>query len=530
MAMYRIGIMVDQLHLQAWQLNCVQELQLSGLARIEVIILNQHPLSSKKSSNFLYKLYRKVDRFLFKPAQDAFKKQFIYSLLEKTTPVIPVQPIQSKYRDAFSSENLNEIASFHLDIILRFGFRILSGPILALPRLGIWSFHHGNPRYYRGGPPAFWEVMEKQASTGVVLMRLSEALDQGEILYESLTQTDPLSVERNAQKLFWVSSFFPVRVLKRFALDPLVVPASSPIAPPAPLKRNPSNWQMLALLTKHLWNTIDRKFDEWKLPAHWEVGSANVEIIQISGNTVIPPKSFLKNPFPNTYLADPFPVKEGKTTWIFAECYDKKSAKGSIVVLDGNGLGHRVLEESWHVSYPFIFSVNDTFFMVPESSQVGKLYLYEAIKFPFHWERKSILLAIEGYDPTIYKNEKGFWLFVNQKSHELSSPFDELHLYFSPTLTQAHWEPSPLNPIVSDVRKARPAGNIFNWGDQLIRPAQDSELRYGHRIRLMEITNLSLTHYQEQEIGRVEADAPALGIHTLNFQEETAWVDFYFRK
>ena len=31
-----------------------------------------------------------------------------------------------------------------------------------IARHGVWSYHHGDNRFYRGGPPGFWEVMEDQ--------------------------------------------------------------------------------------------------------------------------------------------------------------------------------------------------------------------------------------------------------------------------------------------------------------------------------------------------------------------------------
>ena len=58
------------------------------------------------------------------------------------------------------------LLSHDLDVILRFGFNILRGEVLTSARYGIWSFHHGDNEFYRGGPPLFWEVVEDNPCSG----------------------------------------------------------------------------------------------------------------------------------------------------------------------------------------------------------------------------------------------------------------------------------------------------------------------------------------------------------------------------
>ena len=40
--------------------------------------------------------------------------------------------------------------------------------ILNLNKYGILSFHHGDNRQYRGGPAGFWEVYERNNSSGFI--------------------------------------------------------------------------------------------------------------------------------------------------------------------------------------------------------------------------------------------------------------------------------------------------------------------------------------------------------------------------
>ena len=59
---------------------------------------------------------------------------------------------------------------------------------------------------------------------------------------------------------------------------------------------------------------------------------------------------------------------------------------------------------------------------------------------------------------------------------------DETFLYFSDRLEEGWQQPHPRNPVVSDARRARPAGRPFVHAGRLIRPSQDCTGRYGRRV------------------------------------------------
>ena len=47
---------------------------------------------------------------------------------------------------------------------------------------GILSFHHGDNTKYRGSPPGFREVYNKEDQTGFVLQQLNNTLDGGKVI------------------------------------------------------------------------------------------------------------------------------------------------------------------------------------------------------------------------------------------------------------------------------------------------------------------------------------------------------------
>jgi hypothetical protein len=92
--------------------------------------------------------------------------------------------------------------------------------------------------------------------------------------------------------------------------------------------------------------------------------------------------------------------------------------------------------------------------------------------------------------------------------------------------------PHPSNPIVSDVRRARPAGRIFLRDGKLIRPAQDSSRRYGGAIVLNEIEVLTETDYREKAVGRIEPNwrRRTVGTHCYTTDGRYETIDGYRRR
>lgn len=162
-----------------------------------------------------------------------------------------------------------------------------------------------------------------------------------------------------------------------------------------------------------------------------------------------------------------------------------------------------VLVAPHHLSYPFVFAHEGEIFLIPETSSVRRVELYRAVDFPHEWRHEATLLdGLVASDATLLAHGDRLWLFVGV-SVPHGTMLDELHL-FSATELRGPWLPHPRNPVVSDVRCARPAGAIQRWGTRLVRPAQDGSRRYGGAISFREIDELSATGYSEHEIARLQ--------------------------
>ena len=162
-----------------------------------------------------------------------------------------------------------------------------------------------------------------------------------------------------------------------------------------------------------------------------------------------------------------------------------------------------VLVEDHHLSYPMVFTDDDETWLVPESSAARAVRLYRAQEFPLKWSYEATLLDdIVAFDPTFHRTEQGYWMFL------CVAPFgrgrnDELWLFQAPSLF-GPWRPHRANPVVDDPRRARPAGRLFHSEGRLLRPSQDCSVRYGRRIVLNEILELTNTRYVERPIAVIE--------------------------
>jgi folate-dependent phosphoribosylglycinamide formyltransferase PurN len=543
--MLRIVLLLDSLIVSGWVWETIFQTIKHKNAKIVLAVINQSPKTRGKKSPFLYRAYRSIDRKLFLKQPDAFAKRNLKSIPEWNIPELHIQPIQKKYSDYLDSQSLDQIKSYQPDLIIRFGFRILRGEILKLAPLGVWSHHHGDPQHYRGGPPCFWEVINQEQTTGAALLQINEKLDDGLILYQSWAQTDPLSVQRNANKVFWNSSFFIARVLQEIEVLgindwKLKVQNSQPKSDKNIPILTPPNFSTMLSAWIALWSrNISRKLAEGSKKPHWEITVAKrnpkTDILNQTLDFIsikLPANSLAKGSF----WADPFPIEHQGNTYVFFEDFDYPSKKGRIALGNWDGISLKdtkiVLEEDYHLSYPFIWEENGKHYLIPESGDAAQLFIYQALEFPTKWQKLGVFFEGEAHDPTILKNDGIYWLFVNRRPHPGTSAFVELYAYSSPDLLNPTWTSHALNPIVSDVRSSRPAGRIFEQSGKIYRPAQDSGKRYGHRIKIQEIINLSQTEFEEKTVRIIEGkeEEGILGTHTFNSTSSWIFSDAYSRR
>lgn len=214
-------------------------------------------------------------------------------------------------------------------------------------------------------------------------------------------------------------------------------------------------------------------------------------------------------PFKNNikyWYADPLLYNHENKIYMFYEAFNKRKGLGEIgvaKVINNKIVDHKViLKESFHMSYPFVFNMNDKIYMIPETSSIKKLLLYESVRFPDKWRLKKVLMEnVEFSDATILKHRDKLYLFVSKVLSPI--PYKDELLLFN-LEKNFRLMPHECNPIISDNEFSRPAGRILKCKNRLVRVSQDcSNGEYGKAIKFNEIISLTADNYKEKNIATI---------------------------
>lgn len=532
----RVGLLLDQLTVQAWQRMVIEDLLATEGIEVPVAVICWAPAERQPGwlenllagrlhrTTELYDRYEAISRRRCAGASRHAAARPLGGLLGKVDLLHVVPQRTKRVFDRFAEADLAAMRRYDLDVLLRFGFRILKGEVLNVPRHGVWSYHHGEPTRYRGGPACFWEMAQGERTVGVVLQRITEALDSGEILYRSTSSCPPTFwIDRAREAHFLKSARFVRRALEHLQRTGAPPRAEEPDpAQPEPrtLYRKPGNLRAAALLGR--------------LAARSAV-AATLNLIRAEPWTI----ALRRAASPLAKAAAPAPPigRIGGRGWEAADpclfawqdqllCFFERVAphgkRGEIAVVrvleDGRITEPQtVLAAEHHVSYPQLFAWQGRPAMLVECADSGEVALLQADGFPLLWRRRAVLLkGMRSYDPTLIA-WRGLWYLFVTIDESGGGPNDELFLFVAET-PLGPWRPHPLNPVVSDCRYARSAGALFEEGGVLIRPTQDCSGGYGRAINLCAVDQLTPTTFRQRPIGRIDPAevGGTTGCHTLS--------------
>ena len=538
----KIGLMIDSTNVPYWVYSMIDKITQSNYAKIELVIINGNQIPknsfySKMKNNrdyFLYKIYTKLENKMYKPESDVFGICDLTNELLNTKK-ITVIPKQTKYSDWIESEDIHEILKNDLDVIVRLGFRILKGDILKAAKCGVWSFHHGDNDVNRGGPAGFWEVFQNNPVTGSVLQIINDELDDGKILAKSYSTTDPILVKRNCNNYYNKTLSFLPRKLKELHelgkdqfLEKVEEQNKNIKFYSNRLYTKPTNTEFLKMscynfgkfLKRNLKNSYS--FEQWGL-----LFDIKNEISKSMWRykKILPPK--------DRFWADPHIISMDKNYFIFIEEYVYSKSKGHIALIKMDKEGNydylgKILEKDYHLSYPFVFQLENNFYMIPETESNNNIELYKCTDFPKKWEyHGEIMNNVNAVDTTIFNYNDKWWMFTGMKENLGSSNSDELFLFHSDNPLSNDWESHSNNPIISDVRQARPAGKIFSFKDDIYRPSQNSSKFYGYGISVNQINNITKNEYQETIVTSIlpNWDNNISRVHTFAYDDGLSMID-----
>ena len=219
--------------------------------------------------------------------------------------------------------------------------------------------------------------------------------------------------------------------------------------------KNPNFIQILSYLAK----IIIRRYQK-KKSKNW-----NVALFKGLPNKINHKKSIKAESSPYFFYADPFFIRHNSDCFIFVEKFEYKKNKGKIVVLKLNGdklveCGD-VIEEKFHLSYPFIFRFKNKYYLIPDSSSNFDIRIYLSNQFPFKWRLYKILKKnIYATDTTLIKFKTHWKILTNLNFNKFGDLNSELHIFRSKNPLSNEWKYYKNNPIILDPDTARNGGYI----------------------------------------------------------------------
>lgn len=405
------------------------------------------------------------------------------------------------------------------DVVIKFGLGLLRIPH-ELPVLhGILSYHHGDPRRYRGRPAGFHEMANHESVMGIIVQRLSNRLDAGEILAEANSPVYPHSYRRTLTDAYRSGVPLLAKAIRNLSAGCQIetervgtnysLPGNSAVVRLAA-------GQFVASVSRVIYGAVRHKaWHAGRLESVLDFGNGDVLIS--SADIVLWP-----TPKPYVFLADPCGEdSEG----VFCEAMHPRG-NGSIVRLSNDRV--RVVDfgqPGAHFSYPQTVRSGSSTYLFPEVASHSAPALYEVDEVTLVVSVCRPLNGLEDeriLDGTLFEHV-GRWYLFGQRAEE---PVSIVRLWHSDDVLK-NWVEHPCSPVAIDPRRARMAGPILMQSGTHYRLSQDSSEGYGSALTINRIESLSVETYVEKPIGRISIDS-FKGPHTLTASLKGGyWLDLY---
>jgi hypothetical protein len=532
---FSIGLVVASCDVPSWQHFAIDQLVSLASVDLSYLLVGHHKHASiEEESKLLYRLCR---RELKNGASDsALKKKNLLDIIPESKCIeIPKSRDQVNLGDLIPSSVTNKDDLPNL--IIAFDCLTWVPFLSGFAKEGIWYFVHdcGQTAVTDGSTVGVWQVLQRQPFIYSALVERKPGCEKDVVVYESHSGVRKRSFTDSRNEHLWKIGNFPSRSLDRkrlgneaqksFAVDSSICAFES-------LERVPKKWSvddrnLIFPFLRHylwlLWRMFARRVsrERWVLMLGSEKFTGKFEKL----SKILPPKG--------RFWADPFIVSHRDDTYIFFEdaCQSSWCGHLSVLKIDKNGghsPPHEILVKPYHLSYPFVFSWRNEMYLVPESAENGTVGIYRAVDFPYKWQFVCNLMeGVFVYDATLFEHDGRWWMFAACKSHRDASSWDELYIYYADSPVSTNWYPHSMNPVVSDVRSARPAGRIFREHGKIYRPSQNNSYFYGYGLNINEVLELSVSVYRERT---VDSWYPAprdsvKGIHTINRAKNLVVID-----
>lgn len=233
-------------------------------------------------------------------------------------------------------------------------------------------------------------------------------------------------------------------------------------------------------------------------------------------NKIIPPN--------DRFWADPIVIYEEGVYYIFIEELLYSNNKGHISVFEIHKDGkitkpQMIIENDYHMSYPFVFTHKEQYYMIPETSHNSSIELYKATTFPYRWEfEKTLFKDIKATDSTLIEHNNSWWLFTSIKEFKNGTYDNVLNVYNSIDPINGKWEKHKLNTVKNGVENSRQGGPFIKDNkNNLYRISQNGANNYGYGFNIHKIVELNQDIYKEETVYSFEPKGESvIGVHSFS--------------
>jgi len=419
----------------------------------------------------------------------------------------------------FDDKTRELIARGKFDLVIKFGMNLLRDPQKCEAKYGILSFHHGDPRSFRGRPSGFYELLNNCDEISVVVQRLSNLLDGGTFFSFGSYRLHRHSYRKTLEYIFEHSA-----ILLRKAIENCQNGSPIDLSPTGRNYKLPSNHVVLMFVVRLLVQKVKRLNFGLFLRRNWRIAPVeNLDLGRLYGKVQVELLSNSPTPSGLSFVADPNILSNGK---IVCEATRKNSVKGFLAILEDSSytpLDTSLLGPQRHLSFPFSFEEKGKTYLLPEMESYGAQALLEFDE-KFEVAKIHRLPGLESerlIDPVMFCRGNCWYLFAGKKGTEN----DQLFLWTSQDLF-GEYSPHPKNPIVINPKCARNAGALLEVGDELFRVGQNNCRDYGNGITVSRISRLDREAFDEAEIGTMIV-AGKNGPHTFTTANNQTVIDYY---
>jgi hypothetical protein len=512
----KLGVVLDSSRVPGWIYHLIDKLTSCSAIEVLLFVVKNDPKVTARSDRgpVLFRSWAGIDRWFRQLRTDALQSRD-WRLLSRSRS-IPVVLLQTPKTTQRLDGDIARIKAANLDLLLYLGRDVPGAELSACTSLGVWSVQNGATEV----PDQFWDIYEGNRLTLYGPQIIEQKQSQARVVYRSSSTSYLLSLALTQNAAYWEMA----RVLVTRLSDPERLRTEAQLRSEAnanqhEMSRNLSNLHMARFLGQWTMRTLRHELMKRLFREQWSI------VIQAKADTakMISDHCFtIMRPPRDRFYADPFLMEKNGRSYLFFEDYKFSSHKGLISCCEVNSEGscdkpRVVLERTYHLSYPFLFTWQGEIYMIPETRDNGTIEMYRASDFPYSWVHEAVLMSdVAATDSTLLHHHDKWWLFTAGVLYH--APPEKTLCLFVANSPLGPWTAHPKNPIVSDLSHARPAGCLYFDNGQLIRPGQDCSNSYGGGVRLHRVEVLSETDYQETQLASITPDwiPGSKGIHTLN--------------